>query len=160
MLLGDRQNLAPAHLGLQPSVGPQSTLLELVGSFRSPVCLPHLDMHLLPGYRAQPLSNLPEEEKVSCSQLFPFFCRSGAVVGSWEELEWLFSGQASGGSGRELKAEPAESNTTARPKLWPTAATLAFPTGTPASHTTRDCVGQEHCRPQQACSLVALDKLA
>lgn len=80
------------------------------------------------------------------------------MVGSLEERTWLFSGQASGGSGRELEAEPAESNTTARPKLWPTAG-HAFPTGTPASHTTLDCVGQEHCRPQQACSLVALDTL-
>lgn len=78
-------------------------------------------------------------------------------MGSREERAWLFSGQASGGSGRELTAEPAESNC---PPQTLANSSHAFSTGTPASHTTRDCVGQEHCRPQQACSLVALDTLA
>lgn len=79
-------------------------------------------------------------------------------MGSREEGEWLFSAQASGGSGRELKAEPAESNTTAHPN--PSQQQPRFPTGTLASHATRDCVGQEHCRPQQACNLVAPNKPA
>lgn len=65
--------------------------------------------------------------------------------------------QASGGSGRALRAEPAESNTATAPP-GPPPAPIPSPTPTvatlsrraPASNTTRDRVGPQSCCPPEA----------
>lgn len=71
--------------------------------------------------------------------------------------------QASGGSGRELRAEPAESNTTTAPPAPPNPlanGSHALPAGTPASHATQDSVGPESHHPWGTHSRTAPSRLA